>query len=267
MRKNNANLYMVIETSLCRRVAVAALYSALLALPVTAGTIYDNIPSPMPPNVPSLGYQANQVSEFGNLVAFGGTDRQLSSVTVLMSDWALASTYGSLNPTWDYPLTLNLYNVDNSGPTTEPGSLIASVTQTFAIPWRPEADVTCSGGTAWRASDGSCYNGLAFTVTFDFTGTTVPDQIIYGLAFNTTTYGSQPTGQLGPYDSLNFGLTTAAPTTGGNPLPGTVYWNNSSMNWSYTGTVAFDTVPEPATCLLLGAGLLGMCVLARRRRP
>lgn len=255
---------MVIKTSLSRRVAVAALYAAFLTLPATAGTIYDSIPGALPPNIVSLGYQANGASEFGNLVAFDGTDRQLSSVTVLMSDWALASTYGSLSPTWDYPLTLNLYNVDSSGATPEPGSLIASVTQTFAMPWRPEADAGC--GTAWRASDGNCYNGMAFTVTFDFTGITVPDQIIYGLAFNTTTYGSQPTGQLGPYDSLNFGLTTTAPTIGGDPLPGTVYWNDSSMNWSYTGTVTFDTVPEPATCLLLGAGLLGMCAFARRRR-
>lgn len=257
---------MSVQTSVSRRAAVATLYAALLTLPATAGTIYDSIPGPLPPNVVSLGYEANQIAEFGNAVAFGGTDRQLSSVTVLMSDWALASTYGSLNPTWDYPLTLNLYNIDNSGASPEPGSLIASVTQTFAIPWRPEADVTCAGGTAWRAANGSCYNGFAFTVTFDFTGVTVPDQIIYGLAFNTTDYGSAPTGQLGPYDSLNFGLTTAAPATGSNPLAGTVYSNGSDMLWSYTGTVTFDTVPEPATCWLLASGLLGMCAFAGRRR-
>jgi hypothetical protein len=255
---------MAIKTSLSRRAVIATLYAALLALPATAGTIYDSIPGPLPPNVVSLGYQANQIAEFGNAVAFDGTDRQLTSVTVLMSDWARASTYGSLSPMWDYPLTLNLYNVDNSGATPEPGSLIASVTQTFAIPWRPEASATC--GTGWLASNGSCYNGLAFTVSFDFTGTTVPDQIIYGLAFNTTTYGSQPTGQSGPYDSLNFGLSTAPPTTGSNPLPGMVYWNGSDTNWSYIGSVTFDTVPEPATCLPLITGLLGMCLVARRRR-
>jgi hypothetical protein len=278
---------MAIKTNLSRSAAVAALYAVLLTLPAAAGTIYDTIPSPLPPNVPSLGYQATQTSEFGNLISFGGTGRELTDVTVLMSDWALASTYGSLSPTWDYPLTLNLYNVDNSGATPEPGSLIASVTQTFAIPWRPEADATCPGGTAWRAANGNCYNGFAFTVTFDFSGTTVPDQIIYGLAFNTNTWGSNPTGQPGPYESLNFGLATVAPTTGSNPLPGTAYWNtatagnyadggaagvgtfrsDTNTDWAlYSGAVDFNVIPEPATCLELTAGLLGMCLLARRRR-
>ena len=67
-------------------------------LPAKAGIIYDSIPGPLPPNVPSLGYQAAQTSEFGNLIAFGGAGRDLDHVTVLMSDWALASTYGSLEP-------------------------------------------------------------------------------------------------------------------------------------------------------------------------
>lgn len=84
------------------------MYTTLLTLPATAGTIYDSIPGPVPPNVVSLVYEATQTSEFGNMVAFGGTDRQLSGVTVLMSDRAPASAFKSLSPTRDYPLTLNL---------------------------------------------------------------------------------------------------------------------------------------------------------------
>jgi hypothetical protein len=262
------------KISLTRLAASATLYAAILALPASGGVIYNSIPTPIPPNVPSLGYQATQTSEFGDLIAFDGTGRQLDRVTVLLSDWALASTYGSSSPTWDYPLTLNLYNVDNSRPLPAPGLLIASVTQTFAIPWRPEADSTCPGGTAWRASNGNCYNGLAFAVSFDFTGVTVPDQIIYGLAYNTNTWGYDPTGQSGPFESLNFGLSTSAPTVGTNPFPDTAYWNTGTAGafhrdtgWSpYSGAVTFDVVPESGTYLLLSCGLLVIGLAGRLRR-
>jgi hypothetical protein len=199
--------------------------AAVVTVPSYGAVIYDNIPAPLPPNVPSLGYQATQTAEFGGLIQFAGSGRGLTQVTLVMSDWALASTYGSLSPTWNHPITLNLYNVDNSGATPAPGSLIATQTHTFAIPWRPEADPTCSNGTAWRAPDGNCYNGYAFTIAFDFTGTTVPNQIIYGVAYNTNTWGYAPIGAPGPYESLNFGLAQVQPTTGTNPFPDTAYWN------------------------------------------
>jgi hypothetical protein len=212
--------------------------AAMLAFPAQCVTIYDSTPAPLPPNVPSLGYQATQTSEFGDLVQFGGGGRALTQVTLVMSDWALASTYGSMSPTWNHPITLNLYNVDNSGANPAPGTLIATQTQTFAIPWRPEADPTCSGGTAWRASNGNCYNGYAFQITFDFTGTTVPNQIIYGVAYNTNTWGYAPIGQPGPYESLNFGLAQVQPTTGTNPFPDTAYWNTATAANYADGGVA-----------------------------
>jgi hypothetical protein len=262
------------KISLTRLAASAVLYAATLALPASAGVIYNSIPTSLPPNVPSLGYQATQTSEFGDLIAFAGTGRQLDYVTVLMSDWALASTYGSSSPTWDYPLTLNLYNVDNSGAVPALGSLIASVTQTFAIPWRPEADPTCPGGTAWRAANGNCYNGLAFTISFDFTGVTVPDQIIYGLAYDTNTWGYHPMGQSGPYESLNFGLSSSTPSVGTNPFPDTAYWNTGAAGtfhrdtgWSpYSGAVSIGVVPEPGSYLLLSFGFLAIGLAGRRRR-
>jgi hypothetical protein len=182
-----------------------------------------------------------------------------------MSDWALASTYGSTTPTWNHPITLNLYDVDNSGANPAPGMLIATQTQTFAIPWRPEADPTCPTPTAWRASNGNCYNGYAFEIAFDFTGTTVPNQIIYGVAYNTNTWGYAPIGQPGPYESLNFGLATVAPTTGTDPFPDTAYWNTATAanyadggaagvgvfrrdtNWTpYSGAIRFSVPGAPA---------------------
>jgi hypothetical protein len=252
------------------------------AQPVLAGSLlYNSIPDPLPPNVPSLGYQATQTAEFGDLIQFDpGTSRGLWSVTALMSDWALASTHGSTDPGWYHPITLNLYNVDNSSGTKQPGSLIASVTQTFFIPWRPEASPGC--GTAWRAADGNCYNGMAFEVTFNLNNLLVPDQLIYGIAFNTNTWGAQPIGTPGPFESLNFGLSMTAPTIGSNPLPDTAYWNTQTAsnygdngaggvgtfrqdtNWTpYSGAVAFAT-PEPGSMTLMVCGLTLWLAVSRR---
>ena len=255
----------------------ALVLSTAALLPVSAATLmYENIPAPLPPNVPSLGYQATQTAEFGDLIQFApGTPRSLSTVTALMSDWALASTYGSSDAGWSVPITLNLYNVDNSSGTAQPGTVIDSVTQTFLIPWRPEASAGC--GTAWLAADNNCYNGLAFDVTFDLGNITVPDQLIYGIAYNTQSYGAAPTGQTGPYNSLNFGLSTVAPTTGSNPLPNAAYWNTQTgstfrqvSGWSaYSGAVEFasTSAPEPGTVgLMLGGGLLIMMGSIRRKK-
>ena len=258
---------------------------ALAAQPGFAGSlIYDSIQNPPPPNVSSLGYQATQTAEFGELIQFEpGTSRNLWAVTVLMSDWALASTYGSTDPGWYHPLTLNLYNIDNTSGNPQPGSLIASVTQTFFIPWRPPASTGC--GTAWRAADGNCYNGLAFEVSFLLNDVVVPDQLIYGIAYNTNTWGYNPIGQPGPYESLNFGLSTPPPSTGSNPLPGTAYWNTRTAGWysdkgaggvgtfrqdtgwaSYIGAVEFESVPEPASIGLILIGLAGLISRVRRAK-
>jgi hypothetical protein len=73
-------------------------------------------------------------------------------------------------------------------------------------------------------------------VTFNLGGVTVPDQLIYGIAFNTETYGASPIGPpSGPWDSLNFGF-VGAPTVGSNPLPDTAYWNTTTAgNYADSG--------------------------------
>src|SRR5579864_5461315 len=235
------------------RIALGACF-IVCCLPAAAGAaaIYDSIPNPLPGNVPSLGYQAAQTAEFGDLIQFAGSGRALAQVSIVMSDWALASDYpsfpGAGGPAWNHPLTLNLYNVDNSGANPAPGALIATRTLAAAIPWRPAADPTCSDKTQFRAADGNCYAGLAFTVTFDFSGVTVPDQIIYGVAFNTETYGASPIGTAGPYISLNFGLAQVPPTVGSNPFPDTAYWNTKASNYTAScpgGTFCRDTAWLP----------------------
>lgn len=55
---------------------------------------YNSNPEPLPPNLPSLGYQDFQTSEFDDHIAFAGTDRKLSNVT--MSNW-VHSTYPEID--------------------------------------------------------------------------------------------------------------------------------------------------------------------------
>jgi uncharacterized repeat protein (TIGR01451 family) len=227
-----------------------------LAMAATPVIIYNNIPAPLPPNVVSEGFQSDHTSEFGDLIQFAGTNRTLTNVNVLMSDHAQAQDYTGANASqcpvssctaagWSHPITLNLYNVDNSGPSPVPGTLIATRTQTFAIPWRPPDDlVNCSAGRWFNAADSTCYSGVAFTITFDFTGMgiTLPDQIIYGVAYNTETFGAAPIGMNGPFISLNLGLNMSTgpapygpPSVGSNPGdPDVAYQNQNSGGFNLT---------------------------------
>lgn len=240
--------------------AMALLFLAFLLPLATAGVAvggppvpaYDSIPAPLPPNLASLGYEATGTQEFGDLVQFASASNWLTSATVTMSTWAPASSYPSFSgPSWSLPITLNIYHVDNSGANPAPGALIATRTQTFVIPWRPEPDPTCADPSYWRASNGTCYGGMAVNVTFDLTGTNVPSQVIYSVAFDTEHYGYSPIGARGPYNSFNVALASVPPTVGTNPFPDTAYWNTvvagfySDGGAGGSGTFRRDTAWAP----------------------
>ena len=220
--------------------STAGLLVALASVPTSAATstIYNNIPTPQPGNLPSQAFEATSTSEFGGQVMFAGTARQNPKVTVLMSSWGCESghwysgncvtTPGS---TFSEPITLNIYNVN---PDNSPGTLVKSMTSTFSIPYRPSASTTCGDG---RWYDGtSCFNGFATPVSFDLTSTTLPDKAIISVAYNTSHYGYAPIGEATScyvssagcgYDSLNVAL-TSPPTVGS-------YTNNlKAIGWIFT---------------------------------
>ena len=86
----------------------------------------------------------------------------------------------------------------------------------------------CSG-TQYFASDAKCHNGINFPATFNLGNVAVPRQFIYGITFNTETFGPNPTGVPGPYIALNVAVnSTAPPTVGTRPNPDTAYLNGDN---------------------------------------
>ena len=130
-------------------------------------------------------------------------------------------------------MTLNIYTAGS--PT--PGSQITTVTQNITVPYRPSADNTnCTGANAGRwYSNGTCFNGLAVNVVFDFSSLNVvlPNSVVYGIEYNTTHFGPNPIGTAActsttqgcPYDSLNIALSPVV-TVGTKPFFNTVYQNS-----------------------------------------
>lgn len=230
-------------------------------------TIYDSIIDPNPGNVPSLSFEATGTAQFGNQINFSGTSRVLNTVDVQMSSWACqsGSWTGSPSPcattpgaTFSVPITLNIYGVGpatGNGPSTV-GALLATDTQTFAIPYRPSADpINCpSNPTHWYyAGLDTCFNGFFTDIGFTFGHITLPNSVIYGITFNTNTAGPNPLGHTGPTDSLNVALSNSptAPSVGSNSYPGTLYWNiignGYQSNYCDAGASGIDTfrIDEP----------------------
>jgi len=234
-------------------------FTTTSALATSGGqpVIYSSVvASPGPGNLPSVGAEAYAFNELGNQVNFSGTNRTLTSVVVSMSSWGCVSGNWTndtcvtpTGATFSEPITLNIYNPPAAG-SDLPGSLITSVTQTFAIPYRPSANNShCNfknsdsgygppSGEWWDASLKTCFNGLAVNVTFDVPNVTVPNTVVYGIVYNTSHYGPTPYGQTTAcytssggcgYDSLNIAL-SLDPTNvnvGSDTNIGTV-WQNTS---------------------------------------
>ena len=242
-------VYEITRRNRLKTLAVsAAILTSTLAFAVgpalAAGpTVFRNIAATLPGNVPSEAFEATSTSEFGDLIQLGAGERASGNlpVTVVMSSWACesggnATCQTTPGATWSQPLTLSLYAVDSSG--TVPVAVkpaLLQTTQTLAIPYRPSRDSTghcqASGFYPWYSTaENACYSGLAHPVTFTLpAGITLPDQLIWSIAFNTENHGYAPLGKSGPWNSLNVGAQTFAgqPSVGTDVDPMSAFLNSS----------------------------------------
>jgi hypothetical protein len=249
--------------------ALAMAFAAIAAMVVPAtvagatgdnGVLYNSIISPVPGNLPSQPFQAQQTSEFGNQITLTEPAGRLRTVVVTMSSWACQSGAWSTNDCstdpgakFTEPITLNIYNVPTSTSFPRPGSLIATITKTFSIPYRPSASEKCTDlGFPGRWFDGKrgCFNGKAVNITFNFSPlhVTLPQDIVFGIAYNTSQYGYHPYGALPceataagcPYDSLNVALSQDPTnlTRGSDPNVGKVFFNTATASLYCDGGAA-----------------------------
>lgn len=220
------------------------------AVPASAAPVpvYDDYPAAAP-HYTSLSYQDTSTSEFGDRITLGGTARILDTVTVSFVDWACESDFDFVDGVWvatgdpcttnpagasfTHPITVNVYAVDSTVTPAIPGALLATVTDTVVVPFRPSSsgvEMCPEFSTDWYdAATEQCYPGTAFDWTFDLSSAAVvlPNDVIVAVAHNTESYGATPIGTAGPYDSLNVTAKDAAPSVGTNTDPDAVYLDST----------------------------------------
>lgn len=237
--------------------------------PVAPGinqAVYNSVPAVLAPSYPSQPFQAQQTNEFGDYVHMAGSSRVLDSVTLTMVTWAYQSEAGNVaycaaHPSrcsgsgWTHDFTLNIYNIGSGTVGTRSvGSLIATVTQSKTVPWRPEPGGGCPG-TTWLGPDSNCYNGYAYNVTFDMSSlaATLPNDVVVGIVYNTQTYGPAPMGEVGPFNSLNVGTQPGPASIGTDDNIDSVFWNTNTASYYTDGGAAGvgvfreDSNPSPTT--------------------
>lgn len=130
--------------------------------------------------------------------------RTLQGIKVVMSSWACQTgnvsdgtcTTTTPRASFTVPITVNLYAVAGTATAPVPGVALAAKTQSFNILYRPTSTPDlCSGDNQrwFDFTDGTCDHGLAQVINFSFAGKlTLPSQVIWTVAFNTTHLGASP---------------------------------------------------------------------------
>eukprot|EP01125_Pyxidicula_operculata_P009414 TRINITY_DN3100_c1_g2_i1.p1 TRINITY_DN3100_c1_g2~~TRINITY_DN3100_c1_g2_i1.p1 ORF type:complete len:317 (-),score=69.06 TRINITY_DN3100_c1_g2_i1:43-993(-) len=202
--------------------------------------VYDSLPLVLAPHYSSQGVECCGVKSQGDLIGLKRTLKssdRLEFFEIVMVSWAKYSDirdhkYPMNNVKynkkhWKWPITLEIYDEDGT-------TLLEDWTQTFEIPWRPADnpekcvdDNICNGdgtGNRWYSEqDGGCYCGYAFKIKFDLKDRKIDldgRQLIFQISYNTESFGPDPTGIAGPYNSLNVGLPSTAPSIIGDDVEG-----------------------------------------------
>lgn len=221
-------------------VAVLGLTAASASASVPHSVLYTST-APGVGNIPSVGVEAYSFNQIGDEVILRRVAR-LKSVAVQLSSWACQS--GAWNTgdcvttpgaTFSTPITLNIYKASVAGThpgEIVPGALLATVTRTFNIPYRPSASSQCSSG-AWFKNGQGCFNGLAHTIGFTLTGlkTKLPKDVVWGVSYNSNTSGPEPLGVPSPTDSLNVGLAPKV-RAGHQRYPNGLFWDTRVASFS-----------------------------------
>jgi hypothetical protein len=231
--------------------------------------IYSSIPKKLPGNVASVGPEAYAYREVGDgLVFIPGAGGVLDEISVIMSSWGCVTGHWYSNDCatprgakFNQSITLKVYSVIDVGgpPVPTPGTVLATLTKTFNIPYRPSADPARCPATPskWFSErDDTCYNGIASPITFDLSSlrVPVPARIIVGVSYNSSHYGYAPIGESPacytssagcPYDSLNV-------ATDGNPRIGSVVDPDGIfINYAFASSYC---QPHPANVFQLDSG-------------
>ncbi len=201
----------------------------MVGLPMlSASVVFDNTPSVLALDYSAEPFEAGHIVEIGDRLTLAGTDRHLTKFTVILTSLAHSEDFGNA-ASFDWPLTLRIYR---GGTFTYPGQLLATVTHTMTIPYRP---------IGWSS------NGMAFAATFDLAAANfvVPDTLVYTVSVNTTHFGAVPTGIVGNqnYNHIAF----AYDNSGGWCSSGTVGANEPSDIFDYRDSSKYyrdDSLPD-----------------------
>lgn len=201
--------------------ASAASSPAEASTGVDAAAQFESVPSPMPLNLDSLVFAATGTTEFGDLIRLRGDSHFVGTVAVTMTSGASRQNYpnypGSSAHGFYHPVTLTFYTVNRDGPVPTPGTVLARITEPVLIPWRPDS------------GPGSLLPARAFNASFDVVslGIALPDEVIFGISFNTRFHGPAPLGQPGPYDVLGVAVNHRPVSAGSDIDANAVFWHTT----------------------------------------